>query len=235
MNSILDPSIVYDDTSSDVTEHDIDVVSDLWNMDGREVYRGSRDPRYTHANVYWLYDEDLSRVGLCEHSLENHAQFHILWLYDSEFATYFQEEGWTTGKDVWSVLSKNAYERCFYHGWTTPGHILEICLQSDTRFLTLPMVRNLPIVYSCSTCQRISLKPVCDKNHSQTLTIPKKEKVLFIDDDLVIHIPPTHSRVFTQLGLHDGDSSEQVQEQEPPHDELPPRDASPPHPAGPSE
>ena len=72
MNSILDPNVVYEDISADVTEHDIDVVSDLWNMDGRDVYRGSRDPRYTHANVYWLYSEELTRVGLIEHSLTNH-------------------------------------------------------------------------------------------------------------------------------------------------------------------
>ena len=59
MYSILAPEFVYTDISPDITETDIDVVSDLWVMDGREVYRGGRDPRYTHANVYWLYDQYL--------------------------------------------------------------------------------------------------------------------------------------------------------------------------------
>jgi len=73
MYSILKPDFVYDDVSGDITETDIDVVSDLWTMDGRNVYRGSRDPRYTHANVYWLYDEDLQRVGCSEHDIQDHA------------------------------------------------------------------------------------------------------------------------------------------------------------------
>ena len=53
MFSAIDRKVVYP-VSTDITEHDIDVVSDLWTMDGREVYRGRRDPTYTHANVYGL-------------------------------------------------------------------------------------------------------------------------------------------------------------------------------------
>ena len=39
MQSILDPKVIYTDLSRDIVEHDVDVVSDLWNMDGRDVYR----------------------------------------------------------------------------------------------------------------------------------------------------------------------------------------------------
>ena len=37
MESKLDPAVVYENTDRGITEHDIDVVSDLWTMDGREV------------------------------------------------------------------------------------------------------------------------------------------------------------------------------------------------------
>lgn len=222
MNSILDPSFVYDDISKDVTEHDINVVSDVWSMDGRDVYRGSRDPRYTHANVYWLYDVDLNRVGLCEHSLTDHAVFHILWIYDCDFATYFQEEDWTMSDDIWSVLSKNAFEKFFHSGWTTPTQILEMCLKSDVRPVTLDMIRNPPNVYSCESCHCVSLKPICASNQVRPLDFPKKEKVFFVDDDLVIYIPPPNSQVFKLLRLGDDDSLEQVQVQE---QVMTPRDA----------
>jgi hypothetical protein len=79
MFSRLKPEVLYDDVNPDITENDIDVVSDLWEMDGRDVYRGSRDPRYTHANVYWLYDTDLRRVGCSEHNTEDHGDFRLLW------------------------------------------------------------------------------------------------------------------------------------------------------------
>jgi hypothetical protein len=84
MFSLLQPAFLYEDVNPDITENDIDVVSDLWEMDGREVYRGSRDPRYTHANVYWLYDVDLQRVGCSEHDLSDHGNFRLLWFQDSE-------------------------------------------------------------------------------------------------------------------------------------------------------
>jgi len=73
MQSVLDPSVIYTNISRDIVEQDIDVVSDLWTMDDRDVYRGTRDETFTHANVYWLYDEDFSRVGLVEHSLSDHS------------------------------------------------------------------------------------------------------------------------------------------------------------------
>jgi hypothetical protein len=92
MQSVLDPTVLYTDHSRDVVEHDVDVVSDLWTMDDRDVYRGSRDTSYSHANVYWLYTEDLERTGLVEHSLSDHADFRILWFNENPFAMLLQEE-----------------------------------------------------------------------------------------------------------------------------------------------
>jgi len=240
MNSRLDARVLYDDISDDVTEHDVDVMSDLWNMDGRDVYRGSRDPRYTHANVYWLYDEDLRRVGLSEHSLEDHADFRILWFYESGFATFMQEEGWTTGPNVWSILPSHVYERCFSEGWTTPATLLEQCLSSPYRIVTPEMLASLPRVYSCTSCKTSSLSPVCVSNQVNPLDFPDKAKIVFVDDDLVIHNPPSDSTIFTLLGFatpltqpqpHDDDSSKP----EPPPELEPMQPEQAPPPQAPSE
>ena len=236
MNSRLDARVFYDDVSDEVTEHDVDVMSDLWNMDGRDVYRGSRDPRYTHANVYWLYDEDLRRVGLTEHSLEDHADFRILWFYESGFATLMQEEGWNTGPNVWSILPSHVYERCFSEGWTTPVALLEQCLNSPYRIITPEMLGTLPNVYSCGACKVSSLKPICVSNQMAPLDFPDKAKIVFVDDDLVIHNPPSDSTIFTLLGFatpltqpqpHDDDSSKPVPTPEPPQvqEQAPPQQA----------
>ena len=139
MQSILDPAIVYE-VSRDVCEHDVDVVSDLWTMDDRNVYRGSRDTQYSHANVYWLYDEDLTRVGLIEHSLKDHADFRMLWFHETPFATFLQEDNWTQDQTIWTVLSPPAVERFLAEDWTTPETLLEACLHGDTRIVTLETI-----------------------------------------------------------------------------------------------
>lgn len=247
MNSRLDARVLYDDISNDVTEHDVDVMSDLWNMDGRDVYRGSRDPRYTHANVYWLYDEDLRRVGLTEHSLADHADFRILWFYESGFATFMQEEGWTTGPNVWSILPSHVYERCFSEGWTTPAALLEQCLDSPYRIITPEMLGTLPNVYSCGACKVSSLKPICVSNQMKSLDFPDKGKIVFVDDDLVIHNPPSDSTIFTLLGFatsltqpqpHDDGSSKPVPTQESgperAHPQQAPSEPEPPTPVPPA-
>jgi hypothetical protein len=200
MQSILDPTIVYE-VSQDVCEHDVDVVSDLWTMDDRNVYRGSRDTQYSHANVYWLYDEDLTRVGLIEHSLKDHADFRILWFYETPFATYLQEDNWTQDQTIWTVLSPPAVERCLAEDWTTPETLLEACLHGDTRILTLDMILNPPRLHGCSGCNRKSLKKLECENMTGELTFPVKEKIVFIDDDLFVCVPPTGSRIWELLGF----------------------------------
>ncbi len=214
MFSILKPDFVYTDVSEDITENDIDVVSELWNMDGREVYRGSRDTRYTHANVYWLYDEDLRRVGCSEHSLKDHADFQLLWFRDNEFGTLLQEDGWVSGSDIWSLVPQASFERFLNEGWTAPITFLEQCLHGSTRILTPEMVVTRPTVYSCNACGRKSLRPVAGcAIRETTLDLPDKQKILFIDNDLILYTPPVDSAIWSRLQLqHDGGSS-QPQEQ----------------------
>jgi hypothetical protein len=228
MFSILDPTIVYADISPDIKEHDIDVVSDLWNMDGREVYRGSRDPQYTHANVYWLYDEDFDRIGLAEHDLQNHANMRFLWFEESEFGTLLQESKWkATDESLWSILPDPVYSRFVSEGWLrSPMTFLEECLDGPFRVVTPSMLIRMPSYYSCDVCGKKSFKKFHD---SQTETVPldfvSKEKVVFIDDDFMIHMPPLDTCVWVKLRLHDDDSlPEQEPEQEPelPHLESPP-------------
>ena len=217
MYSILKPDFVYDDVSGDITETDIDVVSDLWSMDGRNVYRGSRDPRYTHANVYWLYDEDLQRVGCSEHSIADHGDVRLLWFGDSEFGTLLQEE-WTTDGDFWGKLPQRSFERFLNEGWTTPESVLEHCLNGPTRLLTPAMVIRRPTVYTCTKCGRKSLtKNLNCVLVESPLDIPVRESCYFVDSDMILYRPPIGSSIWSRMGLPDGD---QQPEQTPAPDGL---------------
>lgn len=212
MFSRVNPTFVYTDISSDITENDLDVVADTWDIDGREVYRGTRDPTYTHASVFWLYDENLERVGCVEHSLIDHADMHPLWFRESEFGTLLQED-WTLDNDLWSKLPRHVFDRFLNEGWTTPESFLEHCLGGPLRVLTPDMIIKQPVVYTCTKCGRRSLKnrDTCD-TVSAPLDIPEKEKVFFLDTDFIIHTPPADSSVWLMLQRHDDGSS--VREQE---------------------
>lgn len=201
MFSRLVPTFLYEDVSSDITENDVDVVSDLWEMDGREVYRGSRDPRYTHANVYWLYDVDLQRVGCSEHSLSDHGDFRLLWFQESEFGTLLQEDGWIVGKDLWSTLPSHVFDRAMNEGWTTPDAFLEQCLYGPLRLVTVDTVVSPKTLYACPTCGRRSLIRYkgCPKAEAYYMDYHTKEKVFFVDEDLRVHIPPPTSSVWSRL------------------------------------
>ena len=211
MFSRLTPGFVYNDISSDITENDLDVVADTWDMDGREVYRGTRDPRYTHANVYWLYDDTLERVGCAEHDVQDHAKMQVLWFRDSEFGTLLQED-WTVDDDLWSKLPRHVFDRCLNEGWTTPESFLEHCLQGPVRVVTPSMLVKRPVVYVCSKCGRKSFK---DRETCETtqcaLDFPDKQKVFFVDTDCMVHVPPSDSRVWLMLQPHDDGSSAQEQ------------------------
>lgn len=241
MESDLVPGVFYEDTNRDITEHDLDIVSDLWTIDGREVYRGTRDPRYTHANVYWLYSEDLDRVGLSEHSLKDQADFRVLWFRETDFGTYLQEDGWERGEDIWSCLPRSVFDRCVNEGWTTPNAFLEQCLYGPTRIVTPSMMREFPKVYVCQICKRRSMSP---KKGCQAIVVPldfpTTEKVFFVDDDMIVYRPPPTSRVWDLLRPQQppspsGGSQAQEQGQEPQPEQRPPPPAepeSPPHTAG---
>ena len=215
MFSILNPKIVYRDTTTDISEHDIDAVSDLWDMDGREVYRGSLDPRYTHANVYWLYDDDLQRVGLAEHDTQNHANFQLLWFKDNDFGTLLQEDDWDSPGDIWSKLPSHVFEKFLAEGWTKPMSFLEHCLKSDLRIVTPDMIAGrIPMVYECKKCGILSLSPhPCAS--PRVLDFPNRETTYFVDDDLILYVPPPNSSVWDYISAPrpDGGSSKQEPEQ----------------------
>ena len=200
MLSTIDRSIVYP-VSSDITEHDMDIVSDLWTMAGRQVFRGARDPTYTHANVYWLYDpEDLDRVGVSEHKLDQLGEVSLLWYKPTPFGTLLQEDGWIERDSIWSRLSEHTYEQFLTEGWTNPTAFLERCLRGSVRVITPEMVVQRPTVYSCERCNQISLKPFpCGT--ASPLTFPEKEKVWFIDDRMVLFTPPRGSSIWSILDV----------------------------------
>lgn len=246
MYSLLNPTFLYDDVSGDITENDIDVVSDLWSMDGRNVYRGSRDPRYTHANVYWLYDEDLQRVGCSEHNRADHGDVRLLWFRESEFGTLLQEDGWTLKGDLWGRLPQRTFERFINEGWTTPDLVLEHCLYGPTRILTPSMIVNPPLVYTCKNCGRRTLKK--DSGclwEESSLSFPSRDSILFVDSELVIHAPPAGSRIWSRMGLPCDDSLASSQQREQALEQVtpqtgesqptPPGMRASPHPASPVE
>lgn len=219
MFSRLKNGFLYTDVSSDITEADLDVVADTWDVDGREVYRGVRDPRYDHASVFWLYNDTLERVGCMEHSLDDHADMRALWFRDSEFGTLLQEDDWKEDRDLWSKLPRHVFERFLNEEWTTPESFLEHCLQGPVRIVTPSMVVLRPTMYVCSRCGRKSLRPLPEGCSSEQvyLDFPDKAKTFFIDFDFVVYIPPPSSSVWSHLmppQPDDGSLQEQEKEKE---------------------
>ena len=96
MLSVLRKGLVYKDISPDIVEHDLNTDAEQWSYDDKDVYRGTFDPRYTSQglNVYWLYDDNLNRVGLAEHEANEPEVFKALWFHENPFATLTQN---TTG------------------------------------------------------------------------------------------------------------------------------------------
>lgn len=214
MFSRLHPEFLYMNISSDITENDLDVVADTWMMDGQEVYRGTRDPSYDHADVYWLYNDSLERVGCAEHSLADHADMQVLWFHDSEFGTLLQEPGWREDDELWSKLPRHVFDRYVNEEWTTPERFLEHCLCGPVRIVTPSMVVIRPIVYTCTECGRKSLRKLLGcKSVPQYLDFPDKEKIFFVDFDFKLHHPPLDSTVWSRLQRHDDGSSQEPQEQ----------------------
>jgi hypothetical protein len=69
MFSLLRRGLVYKDTDPNIVEHDEDIDGVEWSYGGKDVYRGRVDPRYEpHSlDVYWLYDDNINKVGLVEY------------------------------------------------------------------------------------------------------------------------------------------------------------------------
>ena len=190
MFSILRKGLLYKDISKDIVEHDADIDADQWEYNGRDVYRGSIDPRYIkhNLNVYWLYDDDLNKVGLAEHESENPSVYKALWFYDNPFATLYQNPDWKSkGKTIWSMMSEEAYQECLNEDFKT---VFDRCLSSKYRLVTTDFLLNPPTIYECQDCGLKSLHKlsVC-KKVIESPYFPH-DYLLFVDDSFIIYDPP---------------------------------------------
>lgn len=208
MLSTLRKGLIYDNISTDIVEHDLDVDADQWSYDGKDVYRGSVDPDYLHKdlNVYWLYDDNLKRTGLVEHEARNPEVFKCLWFHDNPFATLYQDPSWkSTGSTLWSKLSNEAYQ-----DWLEGMNIYDEALKSGLLLVTPKILMNPPKLYTCEKCNKKSLvaENVCPHASVSDLDF-SKFSVLFLDEDFVIYEKSSES--FTQQC--DASSEEQPEEQ----------------------
>ena len=202
MFSILRPSLLYTDISPDIAEHDEDHDAAEWAYTDRTVFRGALDASYKNdgLDVYWLYDDDLNRVGLAEHESGDHSVFKTLWFRDSPFGTLLQED-WKAGESIFTLLSSEAYQDCVD---------TDILLKGSHRIITPKYITNgLPEIYECS----------CGKSFSPMCSAVKKVVVItdpiFIDDSFIMYQPPPDSTVWSKLGLpRDASVLEQVPQQE---------------------
>jgi len=186
MYSTLRQGLVYTDISSDTIEHDEDIDADQWEYDGKDVYRGRPDPRYIEDDlkVYWLYDDNLNRVGLAEHELEEPQIYKALWIYDNPFATLYQDPSWKSkNSTLWSLLSNEAYQDCLEDDFNT---IFDRCLSSKYRLVTPEMLINPPTIYECKKCGKQSLTKFGCTNLIEKSYLDF-QNFLYIDDSFVVY------------------------------------------------
>lgn len=184
MFSLLRKGLVYNDISPDIVEHDEDIDADQWEYDGKDVYRGRSDPRYTDLNVYWLYNDNLNRIGLAEHEIDEPQIYKALWFYENPFATLYQDPSWETkNKTLWSMLSNEAYQDCLEDDFKT---IFDRCLSSKYRLVTPSMLINPPTVYECKKCGKQSLTKLSCSDLIEKSYLDF-QNLLFVDDSFVLH------------------------------------------------
>lgn len=182
MQSKLDPTVIYP-VDYGVAPHDYDIEADSWNYGGVEVFRGVRDSEFSHADVYWIYDDNVKRLGLAEHQTGSHETFHVLWYYESPFASLLQEPGWTASDDtLWTKMSSRAYEYCIENSITTVESVQTLCKRGIWRVIT----------------------PDCMEKGC-----PDISKVLFADHDCILYAPPSASVVWSRLRLASDGSTAQ--------------------------
>jgi hypothetical protein len=187
MFSKLRKGLIYNDISPDILEHDEDIDADQWVYDDKEVYRGTFDPRYTkdNLNVYWLYDDNLNRVGLAEHDADNQAEYKALWFYSNPFATLYQDESWKSKeKTLWSMLTNEAYQDCLEDDFKT---VFERCLTSKYRLVTPEFLINPPVIYECTKCGKKSLNKLKNCLDVTEINYFTNSNLLFVDDSFVIY------------------------------------------------
>ena len=190
MFSELRKGLLYKDISTDIVEHDEDIDADQWVYDGRDVYRGSYDPRYTeyNLNVYWLYDDNLNRVGLAEHEADDSQVYKALWFYNNPYATLYQNTEWESkNKTLWSMLSNEAYQDALEDDFES---IFDRCLYTKYRLVTPEFLINAPTIYTCKTCGKKSISKL--KRCADVFETPyfNFSDFLFIDDSFIMYNPP---------------------------------------------
>lgn len=184
MLSTLRKGLVYKNISSDIVEHDLDIDADEWSYDGKDVYRGSVDPEYVsnELNVYWLYDDNLKRVGLAEHESKEPEVFKALWFHENPFATLYQDDSWkSTGNTLWSKLSNEAYQ-----DYLEGLNIRDQALNSGLLLVTPSMLIDPPKIYVCYKCGKKSFES-SSCSLTQTDLDFSAFSILFVDDDFVIY------------------------------------------------
>jgi hypothetical protein len=185
----LHRKIVYP-ADTDVADFDLDTDVEEYNYDGRLVFRGNLDPMYSDEEfqVYWLYDENNSRVGVAEHRGDQHVCY---WIRENVYATLFQEDWTCRDRTLWNIMSGPAYEDCMRNGWTTIDS-----LRSRTTMTILRPQDILEYEAPASVCIR------CGGGGHIGCQIEKHEPrydvffTLFVDDDGVIYIPPSDTRAY---------------------------------------
>ena len=131
-------------------------------------------------------------------------------------------------KDVWSTIPQKPFEQFINEGWTSPELFLEHCLYGPSRIITSKMIYDIPTIYVCNACGRKSLHQITGcASREVTLDFPSKDKVFFVDADMIIYLPPKNSSVWSRLQLQPDDDSlpvpEQAQVQAPPPESAEPR------------
>ena len=189
MFSRLRSGLVYRNISTDIQDHDEDYESELWNYDGRDVYRGSFDPTYVTQNlhVYSLYDDNSKRIGIAEHELEAPEVFKSLWFFDTPYGTLYQDSNWKSkNTTLWSLLSNEAYQDCLESDFKD---VRDRALNSKVFLMTPEDCMSLPTIYKCDKCNKKSLYEFhCGNPIQITLS---DYSILFIDDEFVLYERPT--------------------------------------------
>lgn len=188
MFSMLRRGLVYHDINPDIVEHDEDIDAVEWSYDNKDVYRGRADPRYTNSDldVYWLYDNDINKIGVVEYEKNDPTIFSVLWFKDNKYATLFQDDRWISkNKTIWSIMPYEAYLDCLEDDFST---LFDRCLSSKYRLVTPEMLYNPPIIYSCSKCNKQSLKEFkCHGQYIKKTNYFDYNSFLFIDDSYILY------------------------------------------------
>jgi hypothetical protein len=131
--------------------------------------------------VYWLYSETFERVGLSEHDPKDPARYKSLWFQESDFGTFFQEEGWTTPHDLWSMLPRAVVDKWVNEEISTPEAIATECLRGPLRIVTPAMLEVFPIVWECTHCghKAFRQRPRCTMV-PRPYTLPERKRIVFV-------------------------------------------------------